>query len=157
IPAANPRRRAGRRGARGGLQLHDSEERAGDRRCPDAARARAAGRAGQARRRPGGGAQTAHAEDRGDALMQIRVVGRGRMGGNMVHRILRDSDEHEVIAYDPGAEAMKAAVEVGAGASEGLEDLVSKLDKPRAVWLMLPAGEITQQSVDKLCELLDEG
>jgi 6-phosphogluconate dehydrogenase len=89
--------------------------------------------------------------------MQIGFVGLGRMGGNMVHRILRDSDEHEVIAYDPGAEAVKAAVGVGAGAAESLEDLVSKLDKPRAVWLMVPAGEITQQSIEKLCGLLDEG
>jgi 6-phosphogluconate dehydrogenase len=78
------------------------------------------------------------------------------MGGNMVHRILRDSD-HEVIAYDPGAEAVKAAVGVGATAAESLEDLVSKLDNPRAVWLMVPAGEITQQTIEKLFELLDEG
>jgi 6-phosphogluconate dehydrogenase len=88
--------------------------------------------------------------------MQIGFVGLGRMGGNMVHRILRDSD-NEVIAFDPGAEAVKAAVGVGAGAAESLEDLVSKLDKPRAVWLMVPAGQITQQSIDQLIELLDEG
>jgi 6-phosphogluconate dehydrogenase len=88
--------------------------------------------------------------------MQIGFVGLGRMGGNMVHRILRDSD-HQVVAYDPGAEAVKAAVGVGAGAAESLEDLVQKLDKPRAVWLMVPAGPITQQSIDSLVELLDEG
>jgi 6-phosphogluconate dehydrogenase len=88
--------------------------------------------------------------------MQIGFVGLGRMGGNMVHRILRDSD-NEVIAFDPGAEAVKAAVGVGAGAAESLEDLVSKLDKPRAVWLMVPAGQITQRSIDQLIELLDEG
>jgi 6-phosphogluconate dehydrogenase len=89
--------------------------------------------------------------------MQIGFVGLGRMGGNMVHRILRDSSEHQVVAYDPGAEAVKAAVGVGAGAAESLEDLVQKLDKPRAVWLMVPAGPITQQSIDSLMELLDEG
>jgi 6-phosphogluconate dehydrogenase len=88
--------------------------------------------------------------------MQIGFVGLGRMGGNMVHRILRDSD-HEVVAYDPGAEAVTAAVGVGANAAESLEDLVSKLDKPRAVWLMVPSGPITQQSIDSLIELLDEG
>jgi 6-phosphogluconate dehydrogenase len=88
--------------------------------------------------------------------MQIGFVGLGRMGGNMVHRILRDSD-HEVVAYDPGAEAVKAAARVGANAAESLEDLVSKLDKPRAVWLMVPSGPITQQSVDQLIELMDEG
>jgi len=88
--------------------------------------------------------------------MQIGFVGLGRMGGNMVHRILRDSD-HTVVAYDPGAEAVKAAVGVGAGSAESLEDLVSKLDKPRAVWLMVPSGQITQSSIDQLMELLDEG
>jgi len=88
--------------------------------------------------------------------MQIGFVGLGRMGGNMVHRILRDSD-HQVVAYDPGADAVKAAVGLGAGAAESLEDLVQKLDKPRAVWLMVPAGPITQQSIDNLIELLDEG
>ena len=88
--------------------------------------------------------------------MQIGFVGLGRMGGNMVHRILRDSD-HQVVAYDPGADAVKAAVGVGADAAESLEDLVQKLDTPRAVWLMVPAGPITQQSIDTLMELLDEG
>ena len=89
--------------------------------------------------------------------MQIGFVGLGRMGGNMVHRILRDSSDHQVVAFDPGPEAVKAAVGVGAGAAESLEDLVSKLEKPRAVWLMVPSGPITQQSVDQLIELLDEG
>jgi 6-phosphogluconate dehydrogenase len=89
--------------------------------------------------------------------MQIGFVGLGRMGGNMVHRILRDSSDHQVVAFDPGAEAVKAAVGVGASAADSLEDLVSKLDKPRAVWLMVPAGQITQQSIEKLLELLDEG
>jgi len=88
--------------------------------------------------------------------MQIGFVGLGRMGGNMVRRILRDSD-HEVFAYDPGAEAVKAAVGVGATAAESLEDLVSKLAKPRAVWVMVPSGAPTQQTIEKLFELLDEG
>ena len=88
--------------------------------------------------------------------MQIGFVGLGRMGGNMVHRILRDSD-NTVVAFDPGAEAVKAAVGVGATAADSLEDLVSKLDKPRAVWLMVPAGAITQSSIETLMELLDEG
>jgi 6-phosphogluconate dehydrogenase len=88
--------------------------------------------------------------------MQIGFVGLGRMGGNMVHRILRDS-EHEVVAWDPGAEAVEAAVGHGATAGDSLEDLVQRLDKPRAVWLMVPSGQITQQSVEKLFELLDEG
>jgi 6-phosphogluconate dehydrogenase len=88
--------------------------------------------------------------------MQIGFVGLGRMGGNMVHRILRDSG-NKVVAFDPSAEAVKAASDVGADTAESLEEMVSKLDKPRAVWLMVPAGAITQQSIEKLMELLDEG
>jgi 6-phosphogluconate dehydrogenase len=88
--------------------------------------------------------------------MQIGFVGLGRMGGNMVHRILRDSG-NKVVAFDPSAEAVKAASDVGADTAESPEEMVSKLEKPRAVWLMVPAGEITQQSTDKLMELLDEG
>jgi 6-phosphogluconate dehydrogenase len=88
--------------------------------------------------------------------MQIGFVGLGRMGGNMVHRILRDSD-HQVVAWDPGAEAVEAAVGLGATGGESLDDLVSKLDKPRAVWIMVPAGGPTQQTIEKLFELLDEG
>jgi 6-phosphogluconate dehydrogenase len=88
--------------------------------------------------------------------MQIGFVGLGRMGGNMVHRILRDSD-NQVIAWDPGEAAVEAAVGHGASAGESLEDLVSKLEKPRAVWVMVPSGGPTQQTVEKLCELLDEG
>jgi 6-phosphogluconate dehydrogenase len=88
--------------------------------------------------------------------MQIGFVGLGRMGGNMVHRILRDSD-HEVVAWDPGAEAVEAAVAQGATGGDSLEDLVSRLGTPRAVWLMVPSGAPTQQSIEKLFELLDEG
>jgi 6-phosphogluconate dehydrogenase len=88
--------------------------------------------------------------------MQIGFVGLGRMGGNMVHRILRDSG-HEVIAWDPGAEAVETAVGHGATGGDSLEDLVSKLDKPRAVWVMVPAGPATQQTIEKLFELLDQG
>jgi 6-phosphogluconate dehydrogenase len=78
------------------------------------------------------------------------------MGGNMVHRIVRDSD-HDVVAWDPGADAVEAAVGHGATGGDSLEDLASKLEKPRAVWLMVPAGAPTQQSIEKLFELLDEG
>ena len=88
--------------------------------------------------------------------MQIGFVGLGRMGGNMVHRIKRDSD-HEVVAFDFSAEAVGKAEEVGAGGADSLETLVSKLEAPRNVWIMVPAGDPTQQTVDKLAELLEEG
>jgi 6-phosphogluconate dehydrogenase len=88
--------------------------------------------------------------------MQIGFVGLGRMGGNMVHRIKRDS-EHDVVAFDFSAEAVERAAGVGASGADSLEDLVSKLEAPRNVWIMVPAGDPTQQTVDKLAELLEAG
>jgi 6-phosphogluconate dehydrogenase len=88
--------------------------------------------------------------------MKLGFVGLGKMGGNMVHRIHRDSD-HEVVAFDFDADAIERAAGHGATAAEGLEDLVSKLEAPRTVWIMVPAGEPTQQTVDALAELLNEG
>jgi 6-phosphogluconate dehydrogenase len=88
--------------------------------------------------------------------MQIGFVGLGKMGGNMVHRIRRDSD-HEVVAFDFNAEAVQAAEGHGAHGAGSLDELVSKLEAPRAVWVMVPAGDPTEQTVAKLAELLDEG
>jgi 6-phosphogluconate dehydrogenase len=88
--------------------------------------------------------------------MQLGFVGLGKMGGNMVHRIHRDSD-HQVVAFDFSEEAVSAAEGHGATGASSLEDLVSKLDAPRMVWVMVPAGDPTQQTVDKLAELLDQG
>jgi 6-phosphogluconate dehydrogenase len=88
--------------------------------------------------------------------MQIGFVGLGRMGGNMVHRILRDSD-NEVVAWDPGAEAVEAAVGHGATGGDSLADMVAKLEKPRAVWIMVPSGPPTQETIEQLIEVLDEG
>src|SRR3712207_1420366 len=78
------------------------------------------------------------------------------MGGNMVHRIHRDSD-HQVIAFDFDADAVGKAEGHGATGASSLEDLVSKLDAPRLVWIMVPAGDPTQETVDKLAELLEPG
>jgi 6-phosphogluconate dehydrogenase len=88
--------------------------------------------------------------------MQIGFVGLGKMGGNMVHRIRRDSD-HEVVAFDFSADAVKAAEGVGASGASSLEDLVSKLSAPRAVWIMVPAGTPTQETIEKLLGLLEKG
>jgi 6-phosphogluconate dehydrogenase len=88
--------------------------------------------------------------------MQIGFVGLGKMGGNMVARIRRDSD-HEVVAFDFSADAVKAAEEHGAQGADSLENLVSKLSAPRAVWIMVPAGKPTEETLDTLLELLDEG
>lgn len=88
--------------------------------------------------------------------VQIGFVGLGKMGGNMVHRIHRDS-EHRVVAFDPDSEAVARAESVGATGASSLEDLVEKLETPRLVWIMVPAGEPTQSTVDKLATLLDSG
>ncbi|WP_205699284.1 phosphogluconate dehydrogenase (NAD(+)-dependent, decarboxylating) [Conexibacter sp. SYSU D00693] len=89
-------------------------------------------------------------------MAQIGFVGLGRMGGNMVARIKRDSD-HDVVAFDPSEEAREKAASHGARPAASLEELVGLLDAPRTVWLMVPAGEITQRSVDALAELLEPG
>jgi 6-phosphogluconate dehydrogenase len=88
--------------------------------------------------------------------MQLGFVGLGKMGGNMVHRIHRDSD-HQVVAFDYSEEAVATAEGHGATGASSLEDLVSKLDTPRAVWLMVPAGKPTQDTVDTLAGLMDAG
>jgi 6-phosphogluconate dehydrogenase len=89
--------------------------------------------------------------------MQIGFVGLGRMGGNMVHRILRDSKDHQVVAFDPSADARTAAEGNGASSAASLEELVQKLSAPRMIWLMVPAGDITENSVQTLKGLLESG
>ncbi len=90
-------------------------------------------------------------------MTQIGFVGLGRMGGNMVARIKRDS-EHDVVAYDRDAATVKrVADETGARGVRSLADLVEKLDAPRMVWIMVPAGKPTQDTVDELAPLLEQG
>ncbi len=89
-------------------------------------------------------------------MAQIGFVGLGRMGGNMVHRIKRDSD-HEVVAFDPDEKARAAAAKVGAVPAKSLAELVKKLEAPRLVWIMVPAGEPTDSTVNKLSKLLEPG
>jgi 6-phosphogluconate dehydrogenase len=88
--------------------------------------------------------------------MQLGFVGLGRMGGNMVHRIHRDSD-HQVVAFDRSEDAVAKAESHGAAGVSSLEDLVGRLEAPRTVWIMVPAGDPTQQTVDALAGLLEPG
>ncbi len=88
--------------------------------------------------------------------MQLGFIGLGKMGGNMVHRIHRDS-QHECVVFDFSVEAVDEAKRNGAEGAASVEDMVSKLEAPRAVWIMVPAGRPTQDTVDALADLLDEG
>jgi 6-phosphogluconate dehydrogenase len=88
--------------------------------------------------------------------MQIGFIGLGKMGGNMVHRIKRDSDI-DVVAFDFDEKTVKGAEEFGAVGSGSVEELVEKLEAPRTVWIMVPAGQPTQDTVDKLQALLEPG
>src|SRR5580693_3055159 len=87
--------------------------------------------------------------------MKIGMIGLGKMGANMTERLLKGG--HEVVAYDLSADAVQAAAAKGAEASSSLADLVSKLDSPRAVWVMLPAGHITDSTVEELAGMFGKG
>ena len=88
--------------------------------------------------------------------MQIGFVGLGKMGGNMVARIRRDSD-NEVVAFDFDAQAVARAKKTGARGVASLRELVKALDPPRLVWIMVPAGDPTQKTVEALAKLMDRG
>ncbi len=85
--------------------------------------------------------------------MQLGMIGLGRMGGNIVRRLMRHG--HTAVVYDQSADAVTGLAGEGATASDGLEDFVAKLERPRAAWVMLPAGEITERTVLRLAELME--
>jgi 6-phosphogluconate dehydrogenase len=87
-----------------------------------------------------------------DRPMQLGMVGLGRMGANLVQRLVRDG--HSCVVYDVNVAAIEKLAGDRVMAAASLEDLVSKLDGPRAVWLMLPAA-ITQDTLDELAQYLD--
>ncbi|MDP9065704.1 MAG: decarboxylating 6-phosphogluconate dehydrogenase [Pseudomonadota bacterium] len=87
--------------------------------------------------------------------MQIAMIGLGRMGANMAQRLLRGG--HEVVGFDPAPAARQGLEEKGAQAAESLEALVAKLRAPRVIWLMVPAGAVTDGTVTELGKLLDPG
>ena len=80
--------------------------------------------------------------------MEIGMIGLGRMGGNMAQRLIDGG--HRLVAYDPIREALDATVEKGATGALSYPDLVSKLTKPRAIWLMVPSGEPTEITISTL-------
>jgi 6-phosphogluconate dehydrogenase len=87
--------------------------------------------------------------------MQLGMIGLGRMGGNIVRRLMRKG--HECVVFDQNAGAAAALAKEGANAGSDLSDVVRKLKKPRAVWVMLPAGKITEDTVEQLGKLLENG
>ncbi len=88
--------------------------------------------------------------------MQIGFVGLGRMGANMVHRLRRDGD-HAVVAFDPNPEARASVESFGATTTASLDDLVAQLEPPRGVWIMVPSGKVTDETVARLQSLLGNG
>jgi 6-phosphogluconate dehydrogenase len=87
--------------------------------------------------------------------MKIGMVGLGKMGANMTTRLLLD--KHEVVVYDRSADAIVAEAAEGAIASTSLPDLCSKLSPPRAVWIMVPSGKPTDDTIHELLGLLEPG
>src|SRR5260221_6071794 len=86
--------------------------------------------------------------------MQLGMIGLGRMGANMVRRLIRNG--HTCVVYDRSPESVKQLAGEGATASNSLDDFVKKLSKPRAIWLMVPAG-VVDATLHELVPKLESG
>jgi 6-phosphogluconate dehydrogenase len=87
--------------------------------------------------------------------MKVGIIGLGRMGANIVRRLIRNG--HECVVFNRTPEKVQQLATEGAIAAADLPDLVSQLSTPRVIWLMLPAGEPTEQAIAQLAELLESG
>jgi 6-phosphogluconate dehydrogenase len=87
--------------------------------------------------------------------MQLGMVGLGRMGANIVRRLMRDG--HECVVYDVNPDAVSSLASEGPAGADSLDDFVAKLEKPRAAWVMVPAGHITESTVSELAARLEPG
>jgi 6-phosphogluconate dehydrogenase len=90
-----------------------------------------------------------------DTPMQLGMVGLGRMGANIVRRLMRDG--HNCVGYDVSQDAVKELAADGAVGASSVEDFVSKLEKPRTAWVMVPAGEITDSTIGELAAAMEPG
>src|SRR2546428_8888730 len=91
----------------------------------------------------------------GAATMQLAMIGLGRMGGNMVQRLLQGG--HELIVYDSSADAVKAHVAKGVKAAKALADVAQQLAPRRDVWVMVPAGAPVEDTIEQLAPHLARG
>ena len=87
--------------------------------------------------------------------MQLGMIGLGRMGANMVRRLMRGG--HECVVWDMNQASVKDLAGAGAKGAESLDDFIAKLNKPRAIWIMVPAGDATEKTVNELGSRLDSG
>ena len=87
--------------------------------------------------------------------MQLGMIGLGRMGGNMVRRLMKAG--HECVVFDHSQEAVKKLASEGAVGASSLADFAAKLTKPRAAWVMVPAGGPTEATVEELAKLFEPG
>ena len=87
--------------------------------------------------------------------MQLGMIGLGRMGANMVRRLMRGG--HECVVFDLSPDNVKQLAGEGATGSDSLDDFIAKLNQPRAVWIMVPAGEATESTVTELANRLAAG
>jgi 6-phosphogluconate dehydrogenase len=87
--------------------------------------------------------------------MDLGFIGLGRMGANMVRRLLLD--KHHIVAYNRTAEKTREIMTEGSDGAFTLQELVDKLVKPRAVWVMVPSGDATESMIDELLKLLEPG
>ncbi len=90
-----------------------------------------------------------------EVIMEIGIVGLGRMGGNITRRLT--SAGHRVLAYDPEKSAVDAVITDGASGTESIEDMVTRLKTPRYVWVMVPSGEPTESIIRQLGETMSAG
>jgi 6-phosphogluconate dehydrogenase len=90
-----------------------------------------------------------------DTPMQLGMVGLGRMGAGIVRRLMHDG--HRCVGYDVSPDAVKALAADGATGADSIADFVAKLEKPRAAWVMVPAGEITDRTIAELAEAMEPG